>query len=163
MKETQKKIGDMIITKKVKEPIPKGCIHIYPEKKVGIAISRKFIEQLKVLGVKRWKRTPEMKYDHPDLDAYVRIVDNSLYVSLYLDEMPEMKTMLHNFMLVGFEKSFEDEIRERFPATTRARVDNNNIMFLPTVRDPRVLHMKFDLDKAEIVGRVQTDVRDFFV
>lgn len=162
MKETQKKIGNMIITKKVKEPIPEGCIHIYPEKKVGIAISRKFIEQLKVLGVKRWKRTPEMKYDHPDLDAYVRIVDNSLEVSFYLDEMPEMKTKLHNFMLVGFEKSFEDEIRERFPATTRVRVEDT-IMFLPTVRDPRVLHMTFDLDKAEIVGKVQTDVRDFFV
>lgn len=159
-KEIQKKIGGKIITKKMKEPIPEGCIHIYPEKKVGIAISRKFLEQLKILGVTRWKRTPKMKYDHPDLDAYVRIVNNFLDVSFYTDEMPDMKTKLHNFMLVGFGKLFEDEIRERFPATTRAKVVN--MMFLPA-RNPRVLHMSFDLDKAEIVGKVQVDVRDFFV
>ncbi len=159
MRETQKKIGDKIITKKLKEPIPEGCIHIYPEKKVGIAISRKFLEQLKELGVKKWKRTPDMKYDHLDLDAYVRIVDDSLDISVYVDEMPDMKTKLHNFMLVGFERHFEDEIRERFPATTRVKVEN--IMFLPA-RSPRVLHMSFDLREAEIVGRVQVDVRDFF-
>lgn len=161
MTETQTKVGDKIITKKKKEPIPEGCIHIYLGKKIGIGISRKFLTQLKELGMKKWKRTSKMKYDHPDMSAHATIIDNFLNVSIYTDDMPDMRTKLHNFMLVGFDKDFEEEIRKRFPAMARAKI--TNMRLVGPSRDARVFRMEFNLDEAEIVGQIQTDARDEFV
>lgn len=160
VRETQRKIGDKIVTKKLKEPIPEGCIHIYPEKKVGISLSRSFFELIKELGVERWKKTDEQKYDHPDLPTTLSITDNVLMISIYAEDFDSATGKVHNFMVSGIGKEKSDVLRERFKATTRIKARSS--LLIPA-RYPRVLHLEFDLDEAEIVGKVQSDVRDFFV
>lgn len=149
---------EKIIITKTRDKIPKDCIHIYPGKKVGIAISRNFFEQLEKLGMSKWKRKPDMKYDHPDMDADVRIVDEELDVSIYTNEM-DMKTKLHNFMLINLDKDLQNELREMFPAKARAKLMSWTFI---GGRTPRVLHMTFNLVNADIIAPIQTDVRTWF-
>jgi len=159
MKEKQTKLGGVIVTKKLKEPIPDGCIHIYPGRKVAIGLARSFFDEIKELGVDRWKRTKEQKYDHPDLPTIVSVVDDTLNISIYAEEIGIPTGKIHNFLVSGIEKHTEDVLRERFETTTRVKV--TRMMRIPE-RYSRVVHLSFNLNEAEIVGNVQKDVRDFF-
>ena len=147
---------DNIKFKRTKDKIPDKSAHIYPGKKVGISISRCYLEQLGKLGMKKWKRKPDMKYDHPDMDADVGIVDGELRVSIYANEM-DMKTKLHNFMLINIDKDTQDTLRGMFRSKTRVKELTCDLM---GGREPMVLHLFFNLTNAENIGRV--DARSLF-
>jgi len=159
MREKQIKLDDVVITKKLKEPIPDWCIHIYPGRRIAIGLARNFFEEIKELGVGRWKRTKEQKYDHPDLPVIVSVVDDILNVSIYADEIGLSTGKVHNFLVSGIPKRIEDVLRERFKTTTRVRLVRS--MRIPE-RYSRVLHLNFNLEEAETVGKVQKDIRSFF-
>jgi len=159
MKEKQTKIDSIIVTKKLKEPILDGCIHIYPGKKVAIGLARNFFELIKELGVDRWKRTQVQKYDHPDLPVIVGILDNVFSIAIYADDIGYPTSKMHNFMITNIPKNESDALREMFKTTTRMKA----VRTIPIPeRYPRVYHIRFNLDEAEVVGMVQGDVRDFF-
>ena len=99
-----------------------------------------------------------MKYDHPDMDAQVSILNDELLISIYTNEM-DMKTKLHNFMLINLSKDLEDQIREMFPAKARAKMIDWKFI---GGRTPRVLHITFDLKDADIIGQILTDGRAWF-
>jgi len=149
---------DNVVYHRTRDNIPKMSAHIYPGKKVGISISRCYFEQLSKLGMKKWKRRKDMKYDHPNMDADVSILDNTLRVSIYTNEM-DMKTKLHNYMLINLDKDCQDALRNMFPAKTRIKELELDREFIGG-REPRVLHLIFDLEHVDSIG--MPDARSLF-
>jgi len=98
--------------------------------------------------MKKWKRRENMKYDHPDMDANVGILDNALRVSIYTNEIG-MKTKLHNYMLINLDKDCQDALRNMFRAKTR--IKELDWKFIGE-REPRVLHLIFDLENVDRIG-----------
>lgn len=155
----QDRIGNNIVSRKKKEPILEGCAHVYLGDKVAIGLSRCFFDDIKELGVGRWKRTSKQTYDHPDLPTHASTLDSILTVSIYTESYDSGNSNLHNFMVVGIPKHVQDILRERFPAM--ARIKAVRTLLIPP-RRPRVVHIDFNMEGAEIIGMVQPDLREVF-
>lgn len=149
------------ITVKERKEIPDGCIHIYPGKKMGVGLSRSFTVWLEKLGYRKLKRREGMKYDHMDFPTRLSVLDDSFMISIHPPDTEGVGdgSFLHNFMIVHIPKNIATFLKERFP--NKMRTPMIKIRPIP-VRNPRVIHIEFDLSQAIVIDKLLYDAREVF-
>ena len=167
MTEVSRGMGDGVIySKKTKEEIPKDTIHIYPKTKkrrqTFICVSRSFSNYLEELGFEKLKRTETSNLYHLEFPVHVGIVGNEMSISVYYPDMDEstIKSKLHNYMVTKLESHTAEELEKRFNSVYR--IPFESVYKIPD-RNPRIVRFTFDLTKADLVGKTQTDVTSFLV
>lgn len=153
-------MNERILVKERKN-IPPNCIHIYPGKKVGIGVSRSFTEWLDKLGYMKLRRREDQKYDHYDFPVHLSVLGDELMMSIYCLEAKESgNCTLHNFMIVHIPRDLADGLRGRFEH--KVRLEMKGELELIPYRNPRVIHLRFNLARAEVISKLLFDAREVF-
>jgi len=155
------RIGDRVIYKALKVPIPDDHVRFYPSGlgKWTISMARSFTDLLAEVGLQIHSRTEGNKYVHDDLPVGIMLVDNILTIIIYRADFEEAPSKLHNFWILRLPKHIEKQLSERFKVCSEVKFIKTALV---PPRQTHAVHIEFDLNTASIVGDAQDSLEDFF-
>lgn len=159
MPERSAVIDGKLVTNPVGERIESGYIHIYPGIKMSIKLARCFTDELQDLGYRPVERTDD-RATPVDLPVNIIITNNEMLISFYRNDLGvNTKCKLHNYVIENLGDYIEGELRKKADVVSRVKFIEPSVV----IGEPaRVIHIYFDLNTLEKIGKKEENLDGWF-